>query len=191
MSLYAGVIYGLLLFAAIVLGWYLYIRWNAVPRSAEAQKWAGRIQNGLIILFIAGLILFGLMPLFRSTPQAPTEIPDLTATFIALTLHEMSSGTPVAFTSTEKPLASWNGIPIMAEATAGQVADHARYSFDVPVDSGTIESFYSDTLKSLGWNLVDKQWLGMEFTKDKRTLLVTFAPKSDLQSWVVTLALVP
>lgn len=79
----------------------------------------------------------------------------------------------------------------MSEATAGQQADPDRYSFRVVVDSGKIESFYSDTLKSLGWDLVDKQWLGMEFTKDKRILLVTFAPDSDLQSWVVTLVLVP
>jgi len=192
MSLYAGVIYGFLLFVVIVVGGYLYTRWNATPKSAQAQKWAGWIQNGLIILFVVGMILFGLMPLFRSTASpAPTSIADATATSIALTLHEMSSGTPIAFTSTEKPLTSWNGIPIMSEATAGQRVDHDRYSFDVPVDSGKIESFYKDSLKSLGWELVDKQWLGMEFTKDKRTLLVTFAPNSDLQSWVVTLVLVP
>jgi hypothetical protein len=47
------------------------------------------------------------------------------------------------------------------------------------------------TYTIIHWYCVDKQWLGMEFTKDKRTLLVTFAPASDLQSWVVTLVLVP
>jgi len=78
----------------------------------------------------------------------------------------------------------------MPQASAGQAVDSDRYSFGVPVDSGTIESFYRDTMKSQGWTLVDKQWLGMEYTKDKRTVLVTFAPKSDLQSWVVTLVLV-
>ena len=78
----------------------------------------------------------------------------------------------------------------MSQAVVGQKVDPDRYSFDVPVDLGTIETFYNDTLKSLGWELVDKQWLGMEYTKDKRTLLVTYAPASDLQSWIVTLVLV-
>jgi hypothetical protein len=199
MSLYAGVIYGLLLFVAIVIGSSLYQRWNAYPKTPEAQKWAGWIQNGLILLFIAGMVLLGMKPLFSSTTQTVStsvraqdsiSTPDTTATSIALTLHEMSSGTPVAFTSTEKPLANWNGIPVMSQATAGQKVDSNRYSFNVPVDSGTIETFYSDTLKSLGWELVDHQWLGMEFTKDKHILLVTYAPNSDLQSWIVTIVLV-
>jgi hypothetical protein len=193
MSLYAGVIYGLLLFAAIVVGWSLYQRWNAAPKSAEMQMWAGRIQNGLIILFVAGMILFGLRPLFNSTvsPSEPTLSPaEVTATSVAVTLHEMSSGTPIAFTSTEKPLTNWKGIPIMSQAVAGQGDDSNRYSFKVPVDSGTIESFYKDNLKSLGWEIKDRQWLGMNFTKGDHTLLVTYAPNSDLQSWVVTLVLV-
>lgn len=193
MSLYAGVIYGFLLFVVIVVGWFLYGKWNASPKSAEAQKWAGWIQNGLIILFVVGMILFSLMPLFRSVGATlqPTSIPDVTATSLAFTFHQMSSGTPIAFTSTEKPLTSWNNIPIMSQATAGQEADPDRYSFDVSVDSGTIESFYKDTLKPLGWDLVDKQWLGMKFTRNKNILLVTYAPNSDLQSWIVTLVLVP
>src|SRR5512147_767468 len=39
MSLYAGVIYGLLLFVAIVIGASLYQKWNAYPKTPEAQKW--------------------------------------------------------------------------------------------------------------------------------------------------------
>jgi len=193
MSLYAGAIYGLLLFVVIVVGWSLYQRWQASPHSPEAQKWAGWIQTGLIILFVAGITLFSLTPMIRSMTATlvPTTIPDVTATSLARAFHVMSSGTPIAFTSTEKPLTSWNGVPIMSQAIAGQKADFDRYSFRVPVSSGTIESFYSDTLKSLGWDLVDKQWLGLEYTKDKRTLLVTYAPNSDLQSWVVTLVLIP
>jgi len=191
MSLYAGAIYGLLLFVVIIVGWSLYQRWMASPKSSEVQKWAGWIQNGFIVLFVVGMLLFGLMPLFSSPTVTPTSTPDTAATSIASTLHEMSSGTPIAFTSTEKPLTNWNGIPIMPQATAGQEVEHDRYSFQVPVDSGKIESFYNEALKSLGWNPVDHQWLGTEYTKDKRTLLVTYAPNSDLQSWVVTLLLVP
>jgi len=191
MSLYSGVIYGLLLFVVIVAGWSLYKRWDAAPKSPETQKWGSRIQNGLIILFVVGMILLGLRPLFNSTPAPqPTPTPDTIATSIALILHEMSSGTPVAFTSTEKPLTSWKDIPIMSQATAGQQNDNDRYSFRVPVDSGTIASFYNDKLKSQGWEIKDQQWLGVEFAKGNSILLVTMAPDTDLQSWVVTLVLV-
>lgn len=193
MSLYAGVIYGLLLFVVIVFGWYLYQIWNAAPKSAESQKWAGWIQNGLIFVFVIGLILISLRPLFSSfaTPPAPTAIVDATATSIALTFESMSSGAPSDFNSTEKPLADWNNIPIMPQATAGHQADIEHYSFRVPVDSGTIASFYSDALKSQGWNIQDQKLWGLEFTKENSTLLVTMAPYSDLQSWVVTLVLIP
>jgi len=192
MSLYAGAIYGLLLFVVIVLGWYLYQRWDALPKSAEAQKWAGWMPTIVVVAIIVCVTLFSLMPLFRSTTTpAPTTIAGATVTSIALTFHEMSSGTPVAFTSTEKPLTNWNGIPIMSQATAGQQVGQDRYTFKVPVDSGTITSFYKDTLKPLGWTLEDDQWLGTKYTKDKNTLLVTLAPATDLQSWVVTLVLIP
>jgi hypothetical protein len=191
MSLYAGVFYGLLLFAAIVLGGYLYQKWDAMPKSVETQKRAALIGQGLIFVFIAGVLLLGMLPLFRSTPSASTHTPNATATSIALRLNELSSGQPVDFTSTEKPLATWNNIPIMTEATAGQSEDIYHYSFRVAVDSGAIESFYRGGMKSLGWDLVHSQWLGMQFTKEKRTLLVTTAPHTDLQSWVVTLVLIP
>jgi hypothetical protein len=192
MSLYAGVIYGLLLFVVIVVGWSLYQRWQASPHSPEAQKWAGWIQNGLIVLFAAGMILFGMMPLFRSTaPQVPTPVVDATATSTARMFMEMSSGALSDFNSTEKPLTSWKNIPIMPQATAGQTSKPDRYSFRVPLDTGTIERFYTDALKSQGWEIKDQQSWGVEFARDKSILLVTMAPYSDLQSWVVTLVLIP
>ena len=79
----------------------------------------------------------------------------------------------------------------MTEAIAGQQLNSHTYTFDVPVDSGTIDSFYSAKLKALGWNLDESQWLGMKFTKAKSALLVTLAPAADEQSFVVTLILIP
>jgi hypothetical protein len=79
----------------------------------------------------------------------------------------------------------------MPEAIAGQQANNGTYTFKVPVDSGTIESYYSDKLKSLGWNLADSRWAGMKFTKDKSVLLVTLAPATDMESFIVTLVFVP
>jgi hypothetical protein len=140
--------------------------------------------------------LFNVMPFFRS-PTATSEpastpgaMPDATATSLALSFQSLTSGRPAAFNSTDKPLSSWNDIPIMSQAAAGQQVDDNTYKFRVPVDSGTIESFYTDALKSSGWSLEHSQFLGMEYTKDKSTLLVAYTPEVDLQSYVVTLVLV-
>lgn len=180
--LYAGAFYGLLMFGAALLLWYL---------NNKRIVWA---QNSLKIIIVVGiilLILFPLIPLFRLMIPESTPIPDSTATALALTYEALTSKTTSDFSSTNKPLADWNGIPIMSTAIAGQQADKDTYMFKVPVDSGTIESYYSDTLKSLGWNLADSRWQGMKFTKDKSVLLVALVPATDLESWVVTLVLVP
>jgi len=79
----------------------------------------------------------------------------------------------------------------MPQAISGQQINKDQYTFKVPVDSGTIESYYTETLKSIGWNLADSRWLGMKFTKDKNILLVTLAPATDMESWIVTLVFVP
>jgi hypothetical protein len=180
--LYAGAIYGLLMFAAALLIWYFY------------NKRIDWIQNIIKIIFVVGiilLILFPLMPLFRIAIPESTPIPDSTAASIALTYEALTLKTTSDFSSTDKPLAEWNGIPIMPQAIAGQQANDGTYTFKVPVDSGTIQSYYSDKLKSLGWNLADSRWQGMKFTKENSVLLVTLAPAADMKSWVVTLVLVP
>jgi hypothetical protein len=186
--LYAGAFYGLLMFVAALIIWYFYNR---------RIVW---VQNIIKIIFVVGiilLILFPLMPLFslvipESTPTPEsTPIPDSTATSLALTYETLTSKTTSDFSSTDKPLANWNGIPIMPQAISGQQANKGMYTFKVPVDSGTIESYYNDKLKSLGWNLADSRWQGMKFTKDKSVLLVTLAPATDMESWIVTLVFVP
>jgi hypothetical protein len=189
-NLVAGFFDGLMLFAVAILLWYFY---NRLDQSPETQKWAGRMRTGIIIIIVGGLILLGSLPLFNvmTDSLAPKPTPETTATALESTYEALTQGQPVAFNSTETPLPDWKGIPIMPQATAGrQVNDHT-YAFDVPEDSGTIESFYTDMLKSPGWKLEDSRWLGMKFTKDKRTLLVTLAPASDEQSWIVTLSLYP
>jgi hypothetical protein len=193
MGLYAGVIYGLLIFVVVLSAWYFYRRWDPSKATAESKKRVAWIQTIIVIIIIVGVTLFNLMPLFRSLAATPesTPIPNATATSLALTYKALISGTPSDFSSPDKPLANWNGIPIMPRAISGQQVNKGMYTFKVPVDSGTILSFYSDTLKSLGWNLEDNQLLGMKFTKDKSALLVTLAPATDMESWIVTLVFVP
>jgi hypothetical protein len=188
-NLYAGSWYGLLIFAALLIIWYFSQRWNPSQETAGSRKRVAWIQAIAVITMIVGVTLFNLMPLFRSAAPESAPIPDATATSLALTYEALISGAPSDFNSTDKPLANWEGIPIMPQAIAGQQVNQGMYAFKIPVDSGTIHSFYSDKLKSLGWNLEDDQLLGMKFTKDKSILLVTFAPATDMESWVVTLVL--
>jgi hypothetical protein len=193
MSLYAGAIYGLLIFVVVLIAWYFNSRGDPSKETAESKKRVAWIQTIAVIIIIVGVTLFNLMPLFRSLAVTleSTPIPDATATSLAFTYETLTLGTPSDFSSTDKPLANWNGIPIMPQAISGQQVNKGMYTFKAPVDSGTIETFYSDTLKSLGWNLEDNRWLGMRFTKDKSALLVTFAPATDMENWIVTLVLVP
>jgi len=192
-NLYAGVIYGLLIFLVVLIIWY-FNRSSVVSReSPETRKWLGRIGSGLLILVIGGILVFQLAPVFRSITATPVPVPtpELTATALANTYETLTSGQPVVFDSTDKPLSSWNDIPIMPQATAGRQVDDTRYAFRVPEDSGTIESFYKNSLNSLGWSLADSRFMGLEFTRGKVSLLVTLAPDNDLQSYVVTLVLIP
>ena len=180
--LFAGAIYGLLMFAATLSLWYLYNR---------QIVWVQNVIKGILVVGLVLIILFPMLPLFSFVIPVSTPKPDATATALAQTYETLTSQTISDFSSTGKPLADWNGIPIMPQAVAGQRADNATYRFRVPVDSGTIEAYYTDKLKSLGWNLADSRWQGMEFTKDKRVLLVALVPATDMESWVVTLVLVP
>jgi hypothetical protein len=192
-NFYAGSFYGVLIMVAVLSIVYCYRRWDPSKETEAVKKRVAWIQSIGVIVIIVGVTLFSLLPLIRSLPAAPkpTTIPDATATSLALTYEALTSKTISDFSSTDKPLADWNGIPIMPKATAGQQANQGAYAFQVPTDSGTIESYYRDTLKSLGWNLADSRWQGMQFTKDKSVLLVTLAPAADMESWIVTLVFVP
>jgi hypothetical protein len=194
-NFYAGSFYGLLIIAGMVIARYLYRRWNQTKTTAESRKRAAWIQTIMVILIIAGVTLFSLMPLFRSLAPESTLIPNATATSLASAYEALTMGKPIDFRSSGKPLADWNGIPIMPQAVAGLQVNPGAYEFRVPVSYGldmdAIESYYKDNLKSLGWNLADTRWAGMKFTKDKSVLLFTIAPTPDAQNWIVTLVFVP
>ncbi len=190
-NFYAGSFYGFLIVVAVAIFWYFYGRWDPSTATAESKKRVAWTQVAIVVIVFVCVTLFNLMPLFRSMPAESTPTPDPTTSSLALTYETLTSGNPSDFSSTNKPLANWNGIPIMPQAISGQQVNTGTYTFKVPVDSGTIETFYTDRLKSLGWNLEDSRWLGMKFTKDKNVLLVTLAPATDMENWIVTLVFDP
>ena len=184
--LYAGVLYGLLMsVVAFILSYYY----------DKQMVWAQNAVKIIVAAVIIFLILIPILPLFgllmpESTSES-TPAPDVTATSIALTFEALTSKTTSDFSSTEKPLSSWNNIPVMPQAIAGQQTSNTSYTFNVSVDSGSIESFYTEKLKSLGWSQTESRWQGMKFMKDKNVLLFTVIPASNMQSFVVTLTLLP
>jgi hypothetical protein len=87
------------------------------------------------------------------------------------------------------PVAEWNGIPIMSQATAGQEFDTNTYSFKVEVTAKEVQDFYNAQLTDLGWTQPFSMPGGadaalMLFEKDDKTLTITVAP---VESSVVVL----
>jgi hypothetical protein len=190
-NVYAGSIYGLLIIVSVLIIVYFYRRWGSSTETEKVKKRVAWIQGTCIFVIIVAVTLLTLIPLIRVLTPKSTSTPEATDTSLARTFEALTLGKINDFSSTDKPLADWNGIPIMPEAIAGQQANNGEYAFKVQEDTGTIESYYIDKLKSLGWNLADSRWAGMKFTKDKSVLLVTLAPATDMESFIVTLVFVP
>ena len=82
------------------------------------------------------------------------------------------------FNPTGVPVASWNDIPIMPQATVGGESSLGTYSFRAPVSLKDVQDYYTSQLEGLGW----KQVLSMPATdqmavtlyqKDNQTLSIT------------------
>lgn len=90
------------------------------------------------------------------------------------------------------PVAEWNGIPIMPQATAGQEFDSTTYSFKVGATAQEVQDFYNTQLTGLGWTKSFSMPGGADaavvsFEKDSTSLLITIARVED--SAVVLLSL--
>jgi hypothetical protein len=82
------------------------------------------------------------------------------------------------------PVADWNNIPIMTDATAGQEYSAASYSFSTPSTASAVKDFYDSKLKDLGWSSllgsqVSDQGGFLLFQKDSAFLTITIATNSD------------
>jgi hypothetical protein len=83
-----------------------------------------------------------------------------------------------AFDPQGEPVAEWNGIPVMPEATAGQEVDATTYSFKADATVKEVEEFYKSRLGDLGWKQpFDTTVTGnssfLIFQKDTQTLTVS------------------
>jgi hypothetical protein len=79
---------------------------------------------------------------------------------------------------TGTPVTTWNNIPIMSQAIAGQEFNKNTYSFKASgVTATDVQTFYTDQMKTLGWSSSFSAQGGsqsgtMLFTKDSNVLSI-------------------
>lgn len=99
---------------------------------------------------------------------------------MAPTLEAFATDFGNLFNPQGTPVTEWNGIPIMAQATAGQEFDSTTYSFKATVTATEAQEFYKAQLTGLGWTEAFSMPGGAEaalmlFQKDDKTLTITVA----------------
>ena len=82
------------------------------------------------------------------------------------------------------PVAEWNGIPIMSQATAGQEFEGGNYSFRYTGVVKDANDFYTAELANLGWSTTmtmpgDEQGGLLVLQKDNNFLTVTITNMND------------
>ena len=88
-----------------------------------------------------------------------------------------------------EPASEWEGIPIMANALAGE-GDRNGYSFTINASTDEIQEFYENELSKLGWNLFASgqgttDAILLFFMKDASTLSVSIIPQPDGTMYVL------
>lgn len=119
-----------------------------------------------------------------STAQAlATDVVSLATAMPMETVSALSTtvaGVANYFDPQGTPVAEWNGIPIMSQATAGQEFDASNYSFKF---TGTVKEavdFYTPALSGAGWSPIvtvpgDEQFATLTYQKDGKYLTVTIS----------------
>ena len=92
------------------------------------------------------------------------------------------------------PVSEWNGIPVMAQATAGEeFKDTNTYSFKVDATVTEVQDFYSAELEKLGWSSLfsvpgTANGAIQTFQKDNQVLTITITDVNGSVVVVLTLA---
>ena len=107
------------------------------------------------------------------TPIPPTETPEA----------------PVIPMPTGKPVAEWEGIPVMPDAIAGD-GDGQGYSYAIRATPADIVAYYQDAMEKLGWKLFATGQGSTEstiliFIKGSETISVSILPQFDDLNYVL------
>ena len=112
------------------------------------------------------------------------------------TLQSVASALPDfgnMFNPQGEPVAEWNGIPIMSQASAGQEHDKSNYSFKFTGTVKDAQDFYSTELVKLGWSSLfslpgDANGALLTFQKDGTSLVITITTTNNETVVLLTLA---
>jgi len=133
------------------------------------------------------------MPDVASTVEsAATNMPELASTIEAASTDLPDIGQMMDPQGT--PVAEWNGIPIMSQATAGQEFPNANsYSFKASVTVQEVQDYYKTELTNLGWSSSlsipgSSEGAVMLFSKDNSVLTVTITSSDGATVVLLTLA---
>lgn len=148
----------------------------------------------LLTAFVAALISCNVLaPKPREAPTpTDTSLPTSTST-PAPTLTATETPSPISPTETPsssvlplpsgKPASSWENIPIMPNAIAGEERSSGgtkSYTFTVEASAEEIQTFYETELAKLGWNR-----LAVGQGAEKNTLMIIFTKGSNILSLLV------
>ena len=159
-----------------------------------------RISRALLLVFVVVFVLacnFVTQP-FQDAQEVVETVQSIATAVPIQTLQALPSALPVEtiqsiaseipnfenfnfFDPQGEPLDSWNDIPIMSEATAGQeFPDSKTYSFKVVATPQEVQEFYSGQLSDLGWETVLNLPIGNEggilsYSKGDNFLTVTIS----------------
>jgi hypothetical protein len=110
---------------------------------------------------------------FETLQALATALPIETLSALPTTISEIGN----YFDPQGTPVAEWNGIPIMPQATAGQEFDPSNYSFKFTGTAQDASTFYADALGKAGWSpmVTTTQAEGalLVYTKDDEFLTLT------------------
>ena len=122
-----------------------------------------------------------------NTAQAfATDVSNLTTAIPIETLQALPSEIAQIgnyFDPQGTPVAEWNGIPIMPQATAGQEFDANNYSFKFTGTAKEAADFYDSNLTTAGWSSMmttsDEQGALLVYSKEDKFLTITVSGVDD------------
>ena len=121
------------------------------------------------------------LPTSTSTPQ-PTITPTIKPSDTPIPPTNTSSALALSMPS-GKPVSTWEGIPVMPTAIAGD-GDSKGYSFTVKAPIDDVQNFYKNEMTKLGWNVFASgqgttNAILLMFMKGANLVTVSIIPLSD------------
>lgn len=164
----------------------------------DCMKTIGKaVFFSIVIIALSSCSTLALKPTSTPTPTpvlTATSLPTATPTPLpTLTPTIKPTETPLPPTETAsiavlprptgKPVSSWNGIPVMPEAIAGN-GDSQSYTYIVKASQYTIVKYYTVAMAKLGWNMFatgqgSAGALMLLFMKGSTAMSISIIPQPD------------